>query len=323
MHVRKRSGFTLVELLVVITIIGMLMSLLLPAVNAAREAGRSNTCRVNQGNLALAMQSYEMSQGKYPGLINAVGLPDSSGNQRQASWVVMGFPHMERADIWRGWSQTVYVSPATSDPILSGTGPGAAFIPYLDILTCPSDSRSETANALAYVANAGWYDLSNSNPENDQNPANGVFFNHYLTSANGGRFTTVSADSLSNDGVTNTLMITENLQARTWSFPPVGFPSTSETGVEKHHFGFVWHGIQGAAANPTHTINGNLDEEVLDADHARPSSRHPGGVNVAFCDRRAQFMGETVDYTVYRQLMTSLSPRSDESNKVILDDSAY
>ena len=70
-RMRKRA-FTLVELLVVITIIGMLMALLLPAVQAAREAGRRATCMNNQKNISLALMTYEGSRKAFPGLLNTV-----------------------------------------------------------------------------------------------------------------------------------------------------------------------------------------------------------------------------------------------------------
>ena len=84
----KKQGFTLVELLVVITIIGMLVSMLLPAVQSAREAGRRNTCLNNQKNLTLATQNYESARGAFPGYVNRVVNPHL-GQSVAASWVMV------------------------------------------------------------------------------------------------------------------------------------------------------------------------------------------------------------------------------------------
>ena len=72
---RRKSGVTLVELLVVIAIIAILIALLLPAVNAAREAARRSQCMNNQKQLALGVASHESTFGKYP-----AGVPVCGGN---------------------------------------------------------------------------------------------------------------------------------------------------------------------------------------------------------------------------------------------------
>jgi prepilin-type N-terminal cleavage/methylation domain-containing protein len=65
--VKKHRGFTLVELLVVITVIAVLVALLLPAVQMARESGRKTTCLNNQRNIALAMVQFEQNKKYFPG----------------------------------------------------------------------------------------------------------------------------------------------------------------------------------------------------------------------------------------------------------------
>lgn len=94
----QRGGFTLVELLVVIAIIGVLVALLLPAIQAAREAARRTSCTNNEKNIALAMLNYESARGKFPmGTsipIKANGRGAASGN---------GYPwHVEVLDFIEG-----------------------------------------------------------------------------------------------------------------------------------------------------------------------------------------------------------------------------
>ncbi len=96
---RRRVGFTLVELLVVITIIGMLMALLLPAIQAAREAGRRNTCSNNIRNLGTALLTIEGTKRGFPGYANIV-------NHKRASWIVPILPNLERTDLYQRWLNT-------------------------------------------------------------------------------------------------------------------------------------------------------------------------------------------------------------------------
>ena len=88
---RKQHGFTLVELLVVIAIIGALVALLLPAVQASREAARRSQCASNMRQIGLATQQYcDVHQGKFPLIAH--------DNDRSSSWIYSLSPHLENVD---------------------------------------------------------------------------------------------------------------------------------------------------------------------------------------------------------------------------------
>jgi prepilin-type N-terminal cleavage/methylation domain-containing protein/prepilin-type processing-associated H-X9-DG protein len=96
---RSNHGFTLVELLVVITIIGFLMALLIPAVNSVRESGRQTKCLNNQRELGQAIIMYESAKNRLPGVISNTHEPKSAGGV-DYSWVEALFPYLEHSDIW-------------------------------------------------------------------------------------------------------------------------------------------------------------------------------------------------------------------------------
>src|SRR5688500_12044220 len=135
-----RRGFTLVELLVVIAIIGVLVALLLPAVQAAREAARRMNCQSNMKNLALAVLNYENARKELPpstkaGVVGRAGGTDVlrySGPQY--SWIVWALPYMEQQSLFSQidmkanrsvMNQNVQTAPQSAQPA---------------VLLCPSDS---------------------------------------------------------------------------------------------------------------------------------------------------------------------------------------
>ena len=96
---QTREGFTLVELLVVITIIGMLVAMLVPAVGAIREQARLTECKNNHHNIHLAAGSYEAARGSFPSYFFSVGNDEA----RTFSWVVALFPYIGEGTLHKRW----------------------------------------------------------------------------------------------------------------------------------------------------------------------------------------------------------------------------
>jgi prepilin-type N-terminal cleavage/methylation domain-containing protein len=134
----RRSAFTLVELLVVIAIIGVLVALLLPAIQAAREAARRSQCQNNLKQIGLACLNYESAKGVLPygALIGAYG----GGTELYAGWTVEILPFCENQAL-----KNLYVPGAV---MTATTGNNAAQIKQLRetpvaMYTCPSDMPME------------------------------------------------------------------------------------------------------------------------------------------------------------------------------------
>ncbi len=99
---RQARGFTLIELLVVIAIIAILISLLLPAVQQAREAARRSQCRNNMKQIGLAMHNYESTHGVFPS-----GRLERPGDTKWVSWGVMILPYVDQAPLYNQYNQNL------------------------------------------------------------------------------------------------------------------------------------------------------------------------------------------------------------------------
>ena len=181
---RSRSGFTLIELLVVIAIIGILMGLLLPAVNAARETARRGECASNIRNLALAAIQYENTKGHLPYWMDHYGYFDPSGDgstpgpdasdpgnfggavpphAKVGGYGVGLLPWLDAQPTYEHWTQDRYAVISDGQGItgvassgLSGDNfhPNAA--PNLAIFQCPSSPVTEgTHGKNNFITNNG------------------------------------------------------------------------------------------------------------------------------------------------------------------------
>ncbi|MDR0608485.1 MAG: DUF1559 domain-containing protein [Planctomycetaceae bacterium] len=218
MKKQLRVGFTLVELLVVISIIGMLAGLLLPAVNAAREAGRRATCVSNQSQAALAIINYDAAKTYLPALRKRLASQGTGDDETevQASWVGLILPYMEQTTAWD----------RLSNWYTGGSSSAAIFELTLPSLKCKSDVVEGTR--ISYVVNGGYQNAvgtwaSIGATYNDPARREDAPFFDYLIDTPGAataprdKGPTVSLDYISmHNGTSNMILLSENLQAGDW-----------------------------------------------------------------------------------------------------------
>lgn len=140
----RRAGMTLVELLVVIGIIAVLMTLLLPAVNAVVESSRRSSCLNNEKQIAQAAAQYAAANRQLPGWRNEV---ITAAGPAYPSWPVMVLPHVDQQAVFDQWMSGAIHSSGTT-----------MLAPQLSVFICPSAKRYgviPSSPALHYAGNAG------------------------------------------------------------------------------------------------------------------------------------------------------------------------
>lgn len=309
----KRRGFTLVELLVVIAIIGILIGMLLPAVQMVREAARRTSCMNNQKQIALACHNYESSHGHFPPAYNAwdsnnldryIGLPwDNRGGTDYAgnfyAWSALILPYAEQNNLY----QEMMLNKSWGCDMICSNGQGLTTI-VLPIYICPSDPgdnhndcytsdagiKPAKSNYVACTGDSTWYGRIN-NP--DWNHLWGVFgWNSKTTFAN------------IRDGSSHTILVGER-------------SSEPETGSSPQNiYGAIWLGAHNTN-NITHLSSpkarfysctgrtGSTANYVVNG-HYRgrniASSSHAAGATLSLADGSVQFVSENLDLSIFRNL---------------------
>jgi prepilin-type N-terminal cleavage/methylation domain-containing protein len=143
----RRHGFTLVELLVVIAIIGILVALLLPAVQAAREAARRTKCINNLKQMTLAIQNHESAKKRFPpGQLSGDEHPncDSASGKTYTNWAIEILPYMEEQPLYDRYVQTATNADPVNLPVLQ------TILPYQVCATDPNGGRLGTPQVVGY-----------------------------------------------------------------------------------------------------------------------------------------------------------------------------
>ncbi|HEX5447540.1 MAG TPA: DUF1559 domain-containing protein [Pirellulales bacterium] len=305
-----KSGVTLLEMLVVVSIVGMLLALLLPAVQAARESGRRAQCQNHLKQQALAVLSLESATGRYPTAGWGawwVGDPDrASGIHQPGGWIYCTLPYLERTDLRQmGQGQPLAARKKSIAQVMQ--------IP-VSLFNCPTRRRSAlyafdanfAAHALEadpvvavarsdYAANAGSQSRCEVNlwggpvslaegddpefPWPDVSDHNGVC---YLRSE-------ITPAHL-RDGTSHTYLIGEkHLNAADY-----------ETGANHGDDWSMYTGYQDDICRCGYQAPTPDSNAVTDT--CRFGSAHPSGWGAAFCDGGVRWMSFEIDPAVHRRL---------------------
>ncbi|MFO0922960.1 MAG: DUF1559 domain-containing protein [Pirellulales bacterium] len=275
----RSRGFTLVELLVVIAIIGILVGLLLPAVQMAREAARRTQCFNNLKQIGLAIHNYESAFRRIPaGWIS----PDRSGEPGWG-WSVALLPYLEQNSVYNQINQLVAIEDDIHEPVRKYVIP--TFI-------CPSDIGDHLfgigegdghhghSHALSgidsgdilFMISKGNYSGCFGTAEIEENPylADGVFFGNSVI-----KFQHIT------DGLSNTFAVGER---------------SSRLG------GTIWHGVIPEAAEAEGRIVGAADHTPNSpVGHFEDfSSYHTMGAHFVMGDGSTRMVADSIDVTVYQ-----------------------
>lgn len=276
----RRTAFTLVELLVVIAIIGILVALLLPAVQSAREAARRAQCQSNLKNVSLAVLNYESSHRSFPLGTQFPNIEDN-GYKIQTrtdfgeSWLVSILPYLENQALFDSF---VFEDPQTGDPVamqadINSQQRGTE----ISVLMCPTDENNQTKYGGQggnwargnYAANVGLGALHTGAPPlqvivgPNSSGWNGVSHRtgqklsdsiHYLVRGVMGPNASVALRQIT-DGTSNTIMLGE-IRSGVSEADPRGTWAFGHAGGNL----IAYYGFNGDDAGPNYSGDPNADD---------------------------------------------------------------
>ncbi len=278
MNISKRVAFTLVELLVVIAIIGILVGLLLPAVQTAREAARRIQCSNNVRQLGLATHNYESAYGRLPSGWVSNGMSGEPG----WGWSAALLPFMEGSNIankidWRLTIEDSFHKSIRETVVATFNCPSDPFGDTFE-LGEESASHPKTVDDGAklfhvsksnYIAMFGTFELEDSPYRGD-----GIYYGNSKT-----KFRDVT------DGLSNTLMVGERSGQLGGSLWQGNVPEAAEANAR----------IVGVADHVPNSPVGHFEDF---------RSYHSGGANFMRADCSVQWLPQTIDEEVYRAMAT-------------------
>ena len=264
----RQTGFTLVELLVVIAIIGILIGMLLPAVQQVREAARRTSCLNNLVQVGLATHNYEFAHEQLPpGTINGTGPILNQPKGQHISFFVQLLSYLEQTGVAQNFDQSVGTYAAQNLPAREMRMP---------TFQCPSYGGAATQLGVGYSNYAGCHHGSEVSIDKDNNGV--LFLNSSIT------FGDIK------DGASNTVLIGEMLPRPGHLGWASGTRSTLRNTSE-----VVSGSTFGRGRNNRNAFAEDEEEEDAEDYVGGFGSEHGGGVNICLADGSAQFISERID----------------------------